>query len=105
MMIGTAPRAQAPADRETILTGQHEVEDHEIWPRAGEHAVDSSAVLGDLDGKAFAREKIRQQHADVAVVLDEENGLAGHVSNLEAEETQAMPNRRTVTNRYKSSSC
>ena len=103
MITGTALRVRRRRQiQKAVLSGQHEVENHEVWFHPGKRAVDAYAVLGDLDGKAFTHEKVGEQRADVAVVLDEKNGLAGHVGNLDAQKTQAMPNRRTVTNRYKS---
>jgi hypothetical protein len=93
---------QATADRKAVLSGQHDVEDHEVWFHPRKRSVNGNAVLGDLDGEAFAHEKVGEQRADVAVILDEKNGLAGHAGNLDAQKTQAMPNRHTVTKRYKS---
>src|SRR5262245_46314641 len=93
---------QTTADRKAVLSGKHDVEDHKVWFHPRMRAVDTDTILGDLDGKAFAHEKVGEQRADVAVILDEKNGFAGHVGNLDAQKTQAMPNRHTVTKRYKS---
>ena len=102
MMGHRAARPQAPADRQTVFSRQHDVEDHKVRLYAGQRAIDGGTILGDFHGKRFAHEKVGQQRADIAIILDQENGLADHAGTVEAERTQAMSNKRAVTNRYKS---
>ena len=93
---------QTPADRQAVFSRQHEVEDHKVGLGASECAIDGGAILRDFHRKCLAREKVGQQRADVAIVLDQENGVAAHAGTVEAERTQAMSNECAVTNRYKS---
>src|SRR5439155_3218876 len=76
-------RAQTPADRQAVLARQHQIENDEVRRHTGERAVGASTVLGHLDGESLALEEIGEQRANVTIVLDDQDDLAVHATNLD----------------------
>jgi hypothetical protein len=73
MMMGTLlPVRSSPAKREAVLSGQHDVENDEIDLGAGQDLHHRAAIGGDRDAIAVLHEKVRQQGADLAVVVDDQ---------------------------------
>ncbi len=72
-----AAGAQLPAQRETVLALQHDVENDEIDLGAGQGLHHRAAVRGDRDAVAVLREEVRQQGADLAVVIDDQEVWCG----------------------------
>ena len=63
-------RAQLPAQRQTVLAGQHEIENDEIDAPFSERLGHLDSVAGAGDAKAVLGEKARQQLTDFPVVVD-----------------------------------
>ena len=79
MMIGVqvVGGAQAAADRQAVLAGQHQVEHDQVDGLARHQAVERLAVLGEHDLEAFLRQVAAQQVADARVVVDDEDCRSG----------------------------
>jgi hypothetical protein len=67
--------AQAPADRQPVLAGQHQVEHDEVDRLASQHPVQRLRVLGEEHLEALLRQVAPQQVADAGVVVDDDNAV------------------------------
>ena len=80
MMIATlvSAGAQAPADGEAVLAGQHEVEHHEVVAHALQAGAPSPAASGTVStANPCSAEVALEQVAQAQVVVDHEDLLAG----------------------------
>src|SRR5205085_3261399 len=75
--------AQAPADGEAVLAGQHQVEHDEVIALAAELLVHAARIRHGLHLEAFAAQILHEQVAQALVVVYyEDAGLElGHVSS------------------------
>ena len=75
MMIGRAVvgGAQAPADRQAVLAGHHQVEHDQVGRFAQHQAVERLAVLGQDDLEALLGQIAAQQVADAGVVVNDQD--------------------------------
>ena len=84
MMIGTdsPARAQAAADGQAVLAGQHQVEDEEVRRIALQLAFDVARVRQRDHLEPLFAEVARQEVPQAGVVVDDQDagrgGLAGH---------------------------
>ena len=62
--------AQAPQDLETVEAGEHDVENHEIESAVEGPLQAAAAFMHGFDREALAGEKLRQQGAELGVVVD-----------------------------------
>ena len=69
---GVVRRAQAPADGQTILAGQHQVQHHEIEMLAVQCPVHHRRVAHGLHREALFQEVARQQLAQARVVVHQQ---------------------------------
>jgi hypothetical protein len=78
--LGPALRAEAPAVRQAVLSGKHEVQHEQVVALARELLVHAHAVGHRLHFVAFAAEVLHEQVAQALVVVhDEDPGLElGH---------------------------
>ena len=70
--IGTAERADRSREIEAVLARHHDVEDEQIETQAVELGARLRGVVGGGDAIAFGGQKAREQVADAAVVVDDE---------------------------------
>ena len=73
MMIGVADLARSSRHRLSPSSpGQHEVEDHEIDARVRKERRASRASVAVVDAIAMLGQEPRQQIADLAIIIDDE---------------------------------
>jgi hypothetical protein len=65
--------AQAAAEAEVVLAGEHQVEHHQVEPPGLQGARHAPAVGHGLDAQAVLAQKTRQQIADLAIVVDDQD--------------------------------
>ena len=69
--------AQMPAEREAVLAGHHDVEDHEVDRRGLERPSGGGAPVDHGDAHVVPLQVARQRLADLAVVVDHEHVRGG----------------------------
>ena len=65
--------AQRAAQRQAVLARQHQVEQDEIDAAVGQHLVHGAAVCRGADPEAFLGQRARDQIADLAMVVDDQD--------------------------------
>ena len=105
MMIGSwRIRPQMPAQRQPVLPGHHDVEHDQIDPARLEQPAGLGRALGGADAKAVLGEVLRQQVANLAVVVDHEDvrqglhGLANRLSGTKYDAPRGDLSLKVVTN-------
>ena len=75
MMIGIVllGAAQAPADRQAVLAGQHQVEHQQVDSARASALVHAGRVGCGVDGEALFAQIALQQFAQAHVVVDDED--------------------------------
>ncbi len=73
---GVLRGAQAPADRESVLAREHEVEHDEVVANALQLAVHRRGVGGGVDAEALLGEVALEEVAQPQVVVDHQDLLA-----------------------------
>src|SRR5262245_58398635 len=81
-----APLAQ---QRDAVHVGHPDVEQYEVGLLARRGAARGRRVGGNLDLVAFLREDLREQAADVGLVVDDQNSLRAHAFSLLASARRA----------------
>ena len=76
--------AQAPAQRQAVLAGQHQVEQDEVDPAVGQDLAHGTPVSRGADAKAFLGQRTRDEIADLAVVVDDQDVRSAlHAGNID----------------------
>src|SRR5690606_35229250 len=65
--------AQCAAERETILAGQHQIENDEVDASISHDLSHRSAIGGNTDAKALIGQGTRNQFADFAMVVNDQD--------------------------------
>ena len=65
--------AHAPAQRKAVLARQHQVEEDEIDAAVVQDLAHGTAVSRDADPKTVLRQRTRDEIADLAVVVDDQD--------------------------------
>ena len=74
MMIGMLRLgAQAPAQRQAVLAGQHQVEKDEVDAAVGQHLAHGAAVRRGADPEAFLGQRAGDEIADLAMIVDDQD--------------------------------
>ena len=74
MMIGTFELgAKRAAERKSVLAGQHEIEEDEVNPAVGHDLTHGSTVRSRADPEALLGQCARDQIADLAMVIDDQD--------------------------------
>ena len=73
--------AQAPADRQAVLAGHHQVQYDQVGRLAQHQPVEGLAVLGEDDFETFLRQVAAQEVADARVVIHHQD-LVGPCCSL-----------------------
>src|SRR4029079_8883674 len=63
----------APAQRQPVLTRQHEVEEDEVDPAVGHGFPHAAAVRRDADPEAFLGQSAGNQIANLAMIIDDQD--------------------------------
>lgn len=83
--FGPVALRDAAARGQAVLARHHDVEDHAIHGSAREHFVHAARIGGGLDPEAVRAEAVREQMANVPIVVDDQErcgiglGLGGSV--------------------------
>ena len=92
-----AGAAQAAADRQAVLAGQHQVEHDQVEMLAGPRPVHLRGIGDALDGEALFAEVAVQQVAQAAVVVDDEDAVLSLVHGMKGRPATAGGMVRMVT--------
>jgi len=88
--------AQAAAQRQPVFARQHQVEQDQVDPGLGQDLVHGAPVAGGRDAKAFLDEGARDELADLAVVVDDEDmGSTLHAVTIDQPWSKRMGDRET----------
>src|SRR5664279_2268361 len=71
--------AQAPADRQAVLAGQHQVEDDEVHGLARQQAVERLGVFGQQHLETLLRQIASQQVANTGIIVDDDDAVRAGV--------------------------
>ena len=73
-MIGMRESAlHAATQGQAVLTRQHQIEEDEIDPAVGQHLAHVPAVSGDADPEPLLGKRARDQIADLAMIIDDQD--------------------------------
>jgi hypothetical protein len=67
-------------DQEPIISGHSKIEDDEIWPLLARQSYAGSAILSADHFIAAAFQSGGQAEQEMSIVVDNQNGLSGHLS-------------------------
>ena len=92
-MIGMFDSARsAPAQRQAVLARQHQVEEDEVDAAVGQHLAHGAAVGRRADPKTFLGQRTRDEIADLAVVVDDQDVRGAlHAGEYRRAATQEVP--------------
>ena len=97
MLAVVAGAAQAPADRQAILAGQHQVEDDQVEMFADPQLVHLGGVTDGFHFQALFAEIANQQVAQATVVVDDEKAVLSVVHGAKDNPAVTVGMRLMVT--------